>query len=91
MPQLAPLLESLETRTLLAANVSDPSCPVFSAELFVSTQPHCALSELDSVEDEVASGNLLRPTGTSKIDHYPESKGWFGDLWDYALAMLGWS
>jgi len=91
MPQLAPLFESLETRTLLAANVSDPSCPVFSAELSISAQPQCALAELDSVEDDVEPESLLRPTGTSKIDHYPESKGWFGDLWDYALAMLGWS
>lgn len=86
MPQCLFLLESLETRALLAAGVSS-----FSAESIIPDQPQCSLSELDNVDEDVEPESLLRPTtGTSKIDHYPESKGWFGDLWDYALTMLGW-
>ncbi len=92
MPLTSPLFESLETRTLFAASTQEPVCLMPSVESILYTSPnfHCSVSESDDSADGAESEERLRPSGTSKIDAYPESKGWFGDLWEHVLTMAGW-
>jgi hypothetical protein len=82
-----PLIESLEARALLAGDTNDLVCPVSSAEVFFSGS---YIPDQSICPKNAESEALLQPSGTSRIDHYPESKGWIGDLWDYALTMFGW-
>lgn len=94
MPQVLPSFELLERRALLAGDDAAFVCALQEAEDFKTNfqQQHEEICKLEEIGDSSAKkvDSILRPSGTSKIDHYPESKGWFGDLWDHFLSMLGW-